>query len=249
MSGQNLLDGGGNSRAESVPPANVGGLLTATRNGGGASNLLHQGAQGLTNSQVSYLRAQSEQPSSANGAYFGTSTANFGNAPQTPMSPVRIYPMYNNQSMHLRGANGAQPMQQSNLIHLNNNLAGSNNANNLNNANLNNANNRIARVTGNVQMPHMSSGGAGGGGGDHHLFGNNILNHLNPLNNNLSANGAAGNMEHLPPLHHHFGGHHPHHHQQQQHNYNLLNPGQQATLNNQVAPGTRANNYWDNFRR
>lgn len=155
------------------------------------------------------------------------------------------------------GSGGHQQIHAtpSNLIHLNNNL-GSNNTNNLNNANMNNitnnlANNRIARVTGNVQMPHMQGGGSsqnnGGGSEHHHLFGNNILN-FNPLNNNLNANVGSTNLDHLPPIHHHFGGHHLGGHNMQS-NPHLMNHGQQPTLNNQVAPGNRANNYWDNFRR
>lgn len=261
MSGQNLM-GGSNNRSESVPPPHhVGGLLAAANVN--ASNLMHQGGIPSYNSPISYLRAQSEQPSSAGAAgpfwphNHNTSTANFGNAPQTPLSPVRIHPMFNNQSMLRNGSVGHQQIHAtpSNLIHLNNNL-GSNNTNNLNNANMNNitnnlANNRIARVTGNVQMPHMQGGGNsqnnGGGSEHHHLFGNNILN-FNPLNNNLNANVGSTNLDHLPPIHHHFGGHHLGGHNMQS-NPHLMNHGQQPTLNNQVAPGNRANNYWDNFRR
>lgn len=37
--------------------------------------------------------------------------------------------------------------------------------------------------------------------------------------------------------------------QQQQHGHSNINVGGGNTLNNQVPPGNRANNYWDNFRR
>ena len=102
----------------------------------------------------------------------------------------------------------------------------------LNNMTNNLPNNRLGR---NASL----GGGPGGDQNLHHqqqLFGNNILN-LNPLtNNNLSNNpgNVNTNLDHLPPMHHHYGGH----------------PGIHShTLNNQVAPGNRANNYWDNFRR
>lgn len=186
-------------RAESVPPQ-VHGLLTTNGHG---SNLMHvQHANTLPNS-VSYMRAQSEQP------YFGANaTANFGNAPQTPMSPVSIYPMYNNMQPMMRNGNGGQHQQMQ--------------AKALNNMTNNLSNNRLGR------MQPMS--GNGGQSTEHHLFGNNMLN-LNPMtNNNSNISSNATTLDNLPPLHHHFGGHH-------------------NTLNNQVPPGNRANNYWDNFRR
>ncbi|XP_058055979.1 uncharacterized protein LOC131207382 [Anopheles bellator] len=78
-------------------------------------------------------------------------------------------------------------------------------------------------------------------------FGNhfNNLNNTSSVQNNLATN--ANNMQ-APP-------------QQQQNNLNLYNQQQQhgqdspssqaqqtQALNNQVLPGVRANNYWDNFR-
>lgn len=213
--GQSQMNNMNNHRAESVPPS-VAGLLTTT---GNASNLMQHGQhQSSMNNPVSqYMRAQSEQPQQ----FFGgpNATANFGNAPQqsNPLSPVSMFPMYNNQqSMLMRNGGGQQQQQHQNQMQ----------AKALNNMTNNLSNNRIARVTGNVQMNPLMPGG-----GDH-LFGNNILN-LNPLTNNSNNLNQNANLDHLPPIHHHFGGHHPNMHQ----------------LNNQVAPGTRANNYWDNFRR
>lgn len=178
----------------------------------------------MNNPMAQYMRAQSEQPQQ----FFGgpTASANFGNAPQqanNPLSPVAtMFPMYNNhnhnnqQSMLMRGGQQHQNMQAKALNNMTNNLS----------------NNRIARVTGNVQMPqHMQSGG----GGPDHLFGNNNILNLNPLTNNANNLSSNANLDHLPPIHHHFGGH-PH-------------PSNMHQLNNQVAPGNRANNYWDNFRR
>lgn len=211
-----------NHRAESVPPSVAGLLTTATANG---SSLMH-GPHGspMNNPMAQYMRAQSEQPQQ----FFGgpTASANFGNAPQqanNPLSPVAtMFPMYNNhnhnnqQSMLMRGGQQHQNMQAKALNNMTNNLS----------------NNRIARVTGNVQMPqHMQSGG----GGPDHLFGNNNILNLNPLTNNANNLSSNANLDHLPPIHHHFGGH-PH-------------PSNMHQLNNQVAPGNRANNYWDNFRR
>lgn len=209
-----------NNRAESVPPS-VQGLLTTSN--GNASNLMHPQQQQLhgINNHGPYMRAQSEQPQFFGSS--GTSTANFGNAPQTPLSPTSMYPMYNNQqSMLMRNGNGQQQHHQQHQQMQ---------AKALNNMTNNLSNNRIARVTGNVQIPHMQGGGGGGQQGTAHpLFGNNILN-LNPLTNNSNNPNSNANLDHLPPLHHHFANMHSH------------------TLNNQVAPGNRANNYWDNFRR
>lgn len=144
-----------NNRAESVPPS-VQGLLTTSN--GNASNLMHPQQQQLhgINNHGPYMRAQSEQPQFFGSS--GTSTANFGNAPQTPLSPTSMYPMYNNQqSMLMRNGNGQQQHHQQHQQMQ---------AKALNNMTNNLSNNRIARVTGNVQIPHMQGGGGGGTAGN-----------------------------------------------------------------------------------
>ncbi|XP_059608974.1 uncharacterized protein LOC132256524 isoform X2 [Phlebotomus argentipes] len=186
-------------RAESVPP-NI-----ATSAGSQMSSFLQ--------------RAQSEQPSFYAGGQ---------NQFPPPLSPVRIYPNYQNQVMRSQ-ANGS----------------GSNNV----------VNNRVARVAGNVQQqspangwtsdfgnlnPFSSASNASQGNQQPVLLNNNPNSLLNaqssstPIfihhNNNTSA-GNTANLHQNTAVNTAFATHVP-----------------PPALNNQVAPGNRANNYWDNFR-
>lgn len=79
-------------------------------------------------------------------------------------------------------------------------------------------------------------------------------------NSSMGINFISPNFENLQYVHNNTTGH-----DLSSHNLNLLNHGQifhngefanmggstnnHITLNNQVPPGNRANNYWDNFRR
>uniref|UniRef100_A0A1L8DN79 Putative cdc7 family protein kinase n=1 Tax=Nyssomyia neivai TaxID=330878 RepID=A0A1L8DN79_9DIPT len=155
-------------------------------------------------------RAQSEQPN------FFTGTNQF---PQ-PLSPVRVYPNYQNQPV-LRN----QPN-----------------------------NNRVARVAGNVQQSQPN--GFYGNGGE--IFGNLPFGATNAtqgtqqpalLNNNPNSLLNAQTTSTPIFIHHNnntSGGNNAS-------NLNVTNTAfathvPPQALNNQVAPGNRANNYWDNFR-
>lgn len=86
-------------------------------------------------------------------------------------------------------------------------------------------------------------------------FGQHFNNLNNNVNNNLSNNAntaAMNNMQHQQQQqHHHSTQQNNLYGQQQQHQQQDSSSQQQQTqaLNNQVLPGVRANNYWDNFRR
>ncbi|GAB0090190.1 hypothetical protein DMENIID0001_048850 [Sergentomyia squamirostris] len=217
-------------RAESVPP-NV-----ATTSGNQISSFLH--------------RAQSEQPINA-APFYGGGQNQF----PPPLSPVRIYPNYQNQVLRNQGVNP---------------IGGNNNS----------MNNRVARVAGNVQQS-PSNGYYQNGANDQQSAGGLFAN-LNPFSNANNVNQlpptATSNQGQQQPvllnnnpnsllnaqttatpifIHHNnntSGGNNAnlqHHHQ----NATTVANTAFAThvppppaLNNQVAPGNRANNYWDNFR-
>uniref|UniRef100_A0A1B0DL35 Uncharacterized protein n=1 Tax=Phlebotomus papatasi TaxID=29031 RepID=A0A1B0DL35_PHLPP len=206
-------------RAESVPPN-----VATTSTGNQISSFLQ--------------RAQSEQPS-----FYATGQNQF----PPPLSPVRIYPNYQNQILRNQAANS---------------VGGSNNS----------VNNRVARVAGNVQQSPANGFYQNGGGGDGGQQQQSLFGNLNPFSNANNAN--QGNQQPVllnnnpnsilnaqttatPIFIHHnnntSGGNNAnlqHHHQ----NATVANTAfathvPPPALNNQVAPGNRANNYWDNFRR
>ncbi|XP_055693645.1 uncharacterized protein LOC129796025 isoform X2 [Lutzomyia longipalpis] len=215
--------GNASMRAESVPP-NVATTSTA---GNQMSTFLQ--------------RAQSEQPT-----YFAGAQNQF----PPPLSPVRIYPNYQNQQM-LRNQPG--PPQSSN----------------------NAVNNRIARVAGNVQQAQANGGGfyqQSTGNGDGQQQQQQLFGNLNPF---TTANNAAtqGNQQPVllnnnpnsllnaqttstPIFIHHNNNTSGGNNANLQHHQNATTVANTAfathvpppALNNQVAPGNRANNYWDNFR-
>ncbi|XP_054734786.1 uncharacterized protein LOC129242253 [Anastrepha obliqua] len=83
------------------------------------------------------------------------------------------------------------------------------------------------------QSPPLQGGAAGPGP----IFMHHHNNAIHQNNANLrTQNHYANNL------------HQQHQLQQQQHGHSNINVGGGNTLNNQVPPGNRANNYWDNFR-